>query len=324
MSEINTSAVDAMGQTSPPPQSVAVVLTERCNARCIYCPYRNNILHFPEDPPAESLLRLIHEAAAYGVSGFRLSGGEPLLRKDITLFIREARQLSLESSIVTNGSLLNEHRLEELVAAGLQAITLSIDSLIPQTYEYCRGLPFDCSYRALENIRHLKVDHAPVWVGVTVVITRYNVEELPDIARSLSAMEIPVQFQPCHSYSPQHENDHLRPTTDQITHSIDALLRLREEGYLINNSVQYLTGIPTFFARYSPPPGFQCQIPWTLAVFDGDLSLRPCCFLQPPVEHSRGCSLHQAWTSPAMNVWREQIRRGECPGCWLLSLDTWK
>jgi len=311
--------------TVSPPQSIAVVVTGRCNAKCIYCPYRNNILRFPNDPSAESLLRLIREAADYGVQGLRLSGGEPLLRKDLELFIREARQLGLESSFVTNGSLLYENRLREMVDAGVQAITLSIDSLTPQIYEHCRGLPFKLALRALENIRRLKAEHAPVWVGVTVVITRYNVQELPAIARSLSAMEIPVQFQPCHSYSPQHyENDALLPSADQITSSIEMLLRMREEGYLINNSAQYLEGIPYFFATYSPPPGFRCQAPWTLAVFDGDLALRPCCFMQPPVEHSRERTLKQAWTSPEMNAWRERIGRGECRGCWLLSLDTWK
>jgi len=179
--------------------------------------------------------------------------------------------------------------------------------------------------RALKNIRHLKTEHVPAWVGVTVVITSHNVEELPSIARSFSAMEIPVQFQPVHSYSTQyHENDNLLPSTEQITKSIEMLLRMRKEGYLINNSTQYLEWIPNFFATHCPPQHFHCQMPWTLAVFDGDLALRPCCFMQPQVERSQGRTLKQAWTSPEMNAWRERIGRGDCRGCWLLSLDTWK
>ncbi len=230
----------------------------------------------------------------------------------------------MKPTIVTNGSLLSEARLASLIQAGIRAITLSVDTMDPELYESLRGLPFSHVSRNLAMFRALQQSAGGPWVGVTVVITRHNIGQILDMTKSLTAMGIPVQFQPCHSYSDEKENSENQPDLSQVELLVQALIEMKGAGYLVNNSVRYLEGIADFVRSGRPPADFRCQVPWLMAVYDGDMQLRPCCFPLPPISNSKADPFQASWNSAEMNRWRDRISRMECPGCWLLSLDTWK
>src|SRR3981081_2835871 len=110
---------------------VRVSVTDRCNFRCQYCmpaeglPWleRSQILTF------EEIERLVGLLASLGVTGERLTGGEPLVRKEFPALVAKLARLPLDDlSITTNGYLL-ERDAAALAAAGLRRINVSIDSL---------------------------------------------------------------------------------------------------------------------------------------------------------------------------------------------------
>jgi cyclic pyranopterin phosphate synthase len=111
---------------------VRVSVTDRCNFRCQYCmpadglPWleREDVLTFEE---IERLVRLLSEM---GVSDVRLTGGEPLVRRDVTTLIRKLAAIEgvRDLALTTNGYLLERHA-DELAASGLDRINVSIDSL---------------------------------------------------------------------------------------------------------------------------------------------------------------------------------------------------
>ncbi|HET9956522.1 MAG TPA: GTP 3',8-cyclase MoaA [Polyangiaceae bacterium] len=124
-------------------------VTDRCNFRCGYCMPRE---HFgPEHPfmPRQELLtfeelqRVARSAAALGVKKLRLTGGEPLLRKDLHVLVGLLRDISgVELSLTTNGSLLAK-QAEGLARAGLDRVTVSLDALEPDLFRRIADADFD-------------------------------------------------------------------------------------------------------------------------------------------------------------------------------------
>src|SRR5215472_14587815 len=129
-----------------------VSITDRCNERCTYCmPQelqewlpREGILTF------EETLRLIRIAADLGVTKVRVTGGEPLTRRDVIDFIAEIRKIPKISSlgISTNGTLL-AHKIASgktmasaLRAAGVQSVNISLDTLDRHLYAQITGRDF--------------------------------------------------------------------------------------------------------------------------------------------------------------------------------------
>src|SRR6202043_2727421 len=111
---------------------VRVSVTDRCNFRCQYCmpaeglPWleRSEILSF------EEIARVVELLAAMGVHDVRLTGGEPLVRRDFPRLVSMRQQIEAvtDLSVTTNGFLL-ERDAEALVGAGANRINVSIDSL---------------------------------------------------------------------------------------------------------------------------------------------------------------------------------------------------
>ena len=126
---------DALGR---PPRDLRISVTDRCNFRCSYCmpldEYewidRHEVLTFEEITRVATLL------SSLGVRRVRITGGEPLLRKDLPKLVRQlARVEDCEDlSLTTNGSLLLE-QAQSLRSAGLQRINVSLDTLDPVKFK---------------------------------------------------------------------------------------------------------------------------------------------------------------------------------------------
>jgi len=119
------------------PSSSILMLTNRCNLKCIMCKLWN-------EPVAEELgvqdwKRIIIDLKKEGIRNIHFSGGEPLLRKDLTELISFGSQFGLVVGLTTNGLLLNEEILSGLINAGLRSIAISIDALNHE-YDKVRGV----------------------------------------------------------------------------------------------------------------------------------------------------------------------------------------
>ena len=133
-----------------------VSVTDRCNYRCIYCRTGNDGAQYSELPLA-AYLRIIRVFVSLGIEKVRLTGGEPLLRRDLTALIREIAQLrtsyapdgtpleddcgkSLDLAITTNGHLLAT-QAKSLRDAGLTRVTVSMDAVDPEVFARITRVP---------------------------------------------------------------------------------------------------------------------------------------------------------------------------------------
>jgi GTP 3',8-cyclase len=174
------SAVGALNdQYGRPLRSLRVSVTDRCNLRCNYCMPEENYVWLPRKGllTFEEIARLVEVFTTLGVEDVRLTGGEPLARRDLATLVRmladnpRIRELAL----TTNGILFSEHA-EKLRDAGLQCVTLSLDTLRPERFHSLTGR--DMHAHVLAGIdaarrvgfRKLKID--------TVVLRGTNDDEL--------------------------------------------------------------------------------------------------------------------------------------------------
>jgi cyclic pyranopterin phosphate synthase len=129
-----TAARDAWGRSL---RNLRISVTDRCNLRCQYCMPEEEYVWLPRDEILhfEEIGRLVDVFVELGVDKVRLTGGEPLLRRDLPALIRllAARPGLRDLALTTNGVLLAE-QAAALQAAGLHRVTVSLDTLSPERF----------------------------------------------------------------------------------------------------------------------------------------------------------------------------------------------
>ncbi len=178
-----------------PLRSLRVSVTDRCNLRCRYCMPEDEYTWLPRETllSFEEINRLVEIFAEFGVDKVRLTGGEPLLRRDLPALIRLLRQQASiqDIALTTNGILLDE-QAESLRDAGLHRITVSLDTLKPDRFlKLTKRDSFDRVLHGIEQVKTvglagLKID--------TVAIKGFNDDELVDLIEYGKSVEAEVRF----------------------------------------------------------------------------------------------------------------------------------
>jgi cyclic pyranopterin phosphate synthase len=146
--------VDTLGR---PVRDLRISVTDRCNFRCVYCMPKEvfgrdyQFLERRELLTFEEIERLARSFVRHGVEKIRLTGGEPLVRRDLERLVeRLAAVGGLDLTLTTNGSLLPQ-KAQALADAGLRRVTVSLDSLDDATFRSMNDADFPVS-RVLEGI----------------------------------------------------------------------------------------------------------------------------------------------------------------------------
>lgn len=175
------------------PALVSWNLTKMCNLSCPHC-YMEAGKKAENELTTDECLELIDEMEGLGTEMIILTGGEPLLRKDIYEIARYASEKGMWVVMGTNGVLVTEEVAEKMVECGVRGVGISIDSLDPETHDSFRGGPdaWKHSVRALEVCR----DHGlEVLVQTTVMaMNRDEIPEMIEFAREKEAWAFNLYF----------------------------------------------------------------------------------------------------------------------------------
>lgn len=172
-----------------------ISITDHCNLDCFYCtPFggRTRMSH-REILRYEEILKVVEAAVLAGISKVRITGGEPLLRKNMVELCRMLADIEgLESlALTTNGVFLEELALP-LFEAGVRRINVSLDTLIPERFEKITGR--DYLYRVLNGIERAEaVGFFPIKIN-TVVMRGINDDEIENFARLTFEKPYHVRF----------------------------------------------------------------------------------------------------------------------------------
>ena len=189
---------------SRPLRDLRISVTDRCNFRCGYCmPKEVFDKHYRYLPHSdllsfEEITRLARLFMAHGVRKIRLTGGEPLLRKDLENLVAQLAELrTLEGrvpdlTLTTNGSLL-ARKARALKAAGLRRVTVSLDSLQDDVFRRMNDVDFPVAdvLAGIEAAQAAGLEH----IKVNMVVKRgTNDHEIPAMARHFRGTGITLRF----------------------------------------------------------------------------------------------------------------------------------
>lgn len=197
----NIPVEDRLGR---PLRDLRISVTDRCNFRCVYCMpkqvFGKDFRFIPHSDMLsfEEVARLARLFVAQGVEKIRLTGGEPLLRKDVERLIEQLAQLEtpegrpVDLTLTTNGSLL-ARKARALFNAGLKRITVSLDALDDTVFRQMNDVDF-----SVKDVLHgidaaLGVGFDPVKVN-TVVKKGLNENQILPLARHFRNSSVIVRF----------------------------------------------------------------------------------------------------------------------------------
>jgi pyrroloquinoline quinone biosynthesis protein E len=160
----------------PRPYALLAEITYQCPLHCPYCsnPPR---LREESDLTTAEWIRVIREAAALGVLQIGLSGGEPLVRRDLTDLVVAAREAGLYTNLITSGIGLDEERALELRNAGLDSVQLSFQADNVDLADMIAGTrAHDMKLKAARHIREARIP-----LSLNFVIHRANIDRLEEM-----------------------------------------------------------------------------------------------------------------------------------------------
>ena len=169
-----------------------ISLIEKCNLRCTYCMPAEGIALSPKQDlmTADEVFAIAQTFVNNGVNKIRLTGGEPLLRKDFPEIIEKLAQLDTEISITTNGILIDKH-LEVLKKFNIRKINLSLDTLVSTKFNTITlRNQFE---KVIDNLHLLLNNDFKVKVNV-VLIKSFNDNEIIDFINLTEFLPISIRF----------------------------------------------------------------------------------------------------------------------------------
>ena len=179
-------------------RDLRISVTDRCNFRCVYCMPKEvfgrgyRFMDRKELLTFEEIERIARAFVAHGVEKIRITGGEPLLRRDLEVLVARLVELGgLDVALTTNGALLPQ-KAEALRAAGLDRVTVSLDSLDDETFRSMNDVGFPVS-RVLDGIAAASA--AGLRVKVNAVVKRgVNDHQVTALARHFRGTGHIVRF----------------------------------------------------------------------------------------------------------------------------------
>jgi heme d1 biosynthesis radical SAM protein NirJ len=161
-------------------------LIRRCNLACLHCYSISADIDFPGELGTEDVMRVMDDLKAFGVPALILSGGEPLLRKDIFEIAGRAKALGFYTALSTNGTLIDAPLARRIGDTGFDYVGISLDG-IEATHDRFRRQQgaFARSLAALRLCRDLDIK-----VGVRFTLTQDNAADLPRLLELVEAERI--------------------------------------------------------------------------------------------------------------------------------------
>jgi pyrroloquinoline quinone biosynthesis protein E len=225
--------------------AVLLELTHRCPLQCPYCSNPTNLEQAKGELTTAEWKSVLDQAAKLGVLQVHFSGGEPTVRQDLAELIRHAREVGLYTNLITSGVAASKARFDEMAAAGLDHVQLSIQDSEAETAEKI-GNYAGAQAKKLEFARWVRAAGLPLTVNA--VVNRHNIDrvgDMIDLAVSLDAHRVEIANVQYYGWALRNLGA-LMPRFDQFeaaTATVEAA-RERLKGKIV---IDYVT--PDYYAR---------------------------------------------------------------------------
>jgi GTP 3',8-cyclase len=264
-----------------------ISVIDRCNLRCVYCMPPSGVKPLDHSMilSYEEIIRIVRIAAVNGVRKIRLTGGEPLIRKNLSYLVSSIAGIDgiEDISLTTNGQILG-NMAEELAKAGLNRVNVSLDSLRPDRYrEITRGGDIQAALEGM--LAAEKAGLLPVKINM-VPIKGLNDDEVEDFARLTLESDRHIRFieyMPIGATTFWSEDKYI--PSDIIRERVESIGRLEPVKIRRNGPARYFRfeGAPGVIGFISPITHHFCSYCNRLRL-TSDGKLRPCLFSETEID----------------------------------------
>jgi radical SAM enzyme (rSAM/lipoprotein system) len=296
--------------------------TLRCNLDCLHCGSDCTVETETPDMPGADFLRVLDSIAPQvnpNKTMIVITGGEPLMRKDLAEVGAEIYRRGFPWGIVTNGLALSSAKLESLLNAGLRSITVSLDGFTDASHDWMRGRN-GSREKAVEAIRHI-VANPDLVFDVATCVNKRNIGELEDLKELL--VSIGVKEWRLYAIFPKGravDNPELRLSNTEFVRLMDFIRDTRTEGRIkAAFGCEGYLGDYEFEVRDNP---FFCRAGINVGSVLADGSISACPSLR--ADYIQG----NIYRDDFMTVWngrfqnmrdRRWLKTGKCASC-----KSWK
>lgn len=288
------------------------------------CDYTKHTRFSEPEPPIGQWESVIQQFAALGGKELEISGGEPMMRKDIYRIISQARSYGLNVLMVSNGVLIGPAKVEKLLTAGLTSVSISLEG--PEKLnDQLRGRGhFQKALNTIQGFLSHQAQYPNFIVYVGITLSKYNYAVIPSFAKYLLE-EIGVHqitINPFEKEMLRGKNSETRTVEFDIppelipdlTRELERLIEYGESSPGKLPASNYLKQIPAYFMGKKFIPSSGCRIPDTFCgIIPSGLVFS--CWKNPPVGNIKTMSLQEILDSEKHREFRDRALAGKCNGC---------
>jgi AdoMet-dependent heme synthase len=313
-----------MQDTSPPPFLVALNLTRRCNLNCAHC-YLDAGSRESDNTgelTTAEVKGLIDDIAALSDEIMVVfTGGEPLLRGDLTELIAYASGLGLMAVIGTNGLGLNDRRVTALKEAGAQGVGISLDSLDPEIHDAFRGLPGSW-VRVTEAIDACRRNDFRFQLHFSVTDdTAHELDDMIAYARDVGAFALNVFFLVCTgrgekmtNISVETHDRVIRRVTEAALRETDIMVRAKCAPHFKRMAWELDPDWPITAAHGYEAGGCLAGTRYCRITPEGGVTA--CPYIEEEVGSVRNQGFDEIWRdAPQFKALRQPALEGRCGAC---------
>jgi pyrroloquinoline quinone biosynthesis protein E len=275
------------------PFGLLAELTYRCPLACAYCSNPVDLASYGDELTTAEWQRVFAAAQELGVLQLHLSGGEPLLRRDLAELARTACDLGMYTNLVTSALGLSRRRAEELRAAGVDHVQVSVQADEPTMSDDIAGIPsFERKVEACRLVKELG------WpLTVNVVLHRQNIDRIGAIlllAEELGADRVELANTQYYGWA-WRNRDALLPSRSQLEQAEEVVSAARKR---LKGRMDVIYVLPDYYSRYPKP----CMGGWA----DRQLTVAPNGDVLPcPAAHMLPLPRASVRTDTLARIWRE-------------------
>ena len=307
------------------PTDISFIVTSKCNLKCKYCDYWKQPIkkELTIKEWKNIILNLKRWLGSYHLS---ISGGEPLLFKDLFELIKFASENEILVSLITNGVLINENLASKIAKSGVYNVIFSLDGL-KETNDSIRGEgSYDKTIFGINLLIKLKI---PACLSLATVISSRNLNELTSMVKYAKDSGLkfiyfqPLTFNPRSTYKKDwHMKNSFWPRdTEKVNSIIDELIYMKRRNYPIANPINQLELMKDYFRN----PIFstnKCFVGLKNLNIDETGNITTCYYMEP-IENIFKNNIKGLWYSKKANEIREKIKNCK-RGCSVLNCNYTK
>lgn len=306
------------------PYLVALNLTERCNLACDHCYLDAKVLKegAVDELGTKDLKRVLSEIAEVGPEAMVvLTGGEPMLRRDLPELARHASGLGLMVVVGTNGMLLRPERIKELQEAGVSGVGVSVDSLNPETHDIFRGKK-GAWVKTMQGIDACKDAGMPFQIHFSATDeTADEIDDMVAFARAAGAMVLNVFFMVCtgrgekySGISPQKYDRVLRRVAAAAKAEKRLMVRAKCAPHFKRIAIEMDPDWPITAAHGYDAGGCIAGTRYARVTPTGDVT--PCPYMENSAGSLKEQSFGEIWNdAPVLKALRTPKLEGRCGAC---------